>query len=246
MNSFWAVFLGVLQGLTEFLPVSSSGHLVIAQSLIPNFSQPGLLFDVVLHAGTLFAVAVFFRKEILKMSFRYVTYLAVATIPAAFFGYFFRSNIEVFFKSVQLVGAALIITGILNFLTNRANFQKRSLTNKNSFLIGLAQAFAIIPGISRSGSTIFAGVTQGISRKKAAQFSFLLSIPVVFGANILQIATHAFEPGVEFVHYFAGFLAAFVSGIFAIRVVLRLLFSKRFNLFGYYCILLGVLVLFLA
>lgn len=246
MNSFWAVFLGVLQGFTEFLPVSSSGHLVIAQSLIPNFSQPGVLFDVVLHAGTLFAVVVFFRKEILKMNTKEITYLAIGTIPVAFLGYFFQSSIEGLFKSIRLVGAALLITGIVNLLTNRTKPQKKALKVKSSFLVGLAQAFAIIPGISRSGLTIFAGVTQGISRKKAAQFSFLLSAPAVLGANILQIATHAFEPGVEFVYYFAGFLAAFVSGIFAIGVVLKLLFSKRFNLFGYYCILLGVLILFLS
>lgn len=243
MNFFWAVFLGILQGLTEFLPVSSSGHLVIAQEIIPNFNQPGILFDVVLHAGTLFAVVVFFRKEILKLSSKYLIFLGIGTIPAAFFGYFFQSTIEGFFKSIQLVGSALVITGGMNLLTNKAELKNKSLGIKSSFLIGLAQAIAIIPGISRSGSTIFSAVVQGISRKKAAQFSFLLSIPAVAGANILQIATHAFDSSVNTGFYFAGFWAAFISGIFAIRVVLKLLLSKRFNVFGFYCILLGAMTL---
>lgn len=243
MNYFWAILLGVVQGLTEFLPVSSSGHLVLVQSFIPGFSQPGALFDTVLHAGTLFAIVFFFRKEILKIKTKYISYLAVGTVPAVFFGFLFQSGVEGLFGSVRLVGAALILTGILNLLTNRAKSEKKKLKAKSSFIVGLAQALAIIPGISRSGSTIFAGVSQGISGKDAALFSFLLSIPAVFGANLLQIATHASFGSLEIGIYILGFSAAFFSGIFAIGVVLKFLLSRRFNIFGFYCIALGILTL---
>src|SRR3990167_5348724 len=242
MNSFWAIFLGILQGLTEFLPVSSSGHLAIAQSIIPDFSQPGILFDVVLHAGTLIAVVLFFRKKILKLKTKYIWFLVLGTIPAGLVGYFFQNAIEGLFENIHIVGYALLLTGIMNLLTDKMAIGKKTINTKSSLMIGLAQAFAIIPGISRSGSTIFAGTFSGLSKKNAAEFSFLLSIPAILGANILEIAKAPLDKSVNLTFYIVGFLSAFLAGFFAIGFVIKLLIRKRFKVFGIYCLALGILV----
>ena len=243
MELLWAAFLGLLQGLTEFLPVSSSGHLVLVQEFVPDFSQPGVLFDVVLHAGTLLAIVFYFRRTILKIKARYLLLLGLATIPAALVGFFFNSAIEGFFKNIKLVGLALIFTALLNFLTDRTKSRKKKASCLEAFWIGIAQALAIIPGISRSGATIFTGTTLGVEKKKAAEFSFLLSVPAVIGANLLQFFNHGIKgidkPG----FYFVGFLAAFFSGILAIDLVLKFLLAKKFRLFAFYCLILGLAIL---
>ena len=148
MNYIWSLFLGLLQGFTEFLPVSSSGHLVLFQSLIPGFSQPGVLFDVCLHFGTLFAVLFFFRKKLFKLSFKYILYIIVATIPAVIVGFLFKDSISILFSSVEVVGVALVLTGLFNFLTSKQKEEGKSLDYKKSIFIGLMQAFAIIPEIN--------------------------------------------------------------------------------------------------
>ena len=244
MNSLWAVFLGSLQGLTEFLPVSSSCHLVFAQIIIPDFNQSGVLFDVVLHAGTLFAVIFYFRKKILSISSKYVWFLLLCTIPAGLVGYFFQTAIEGLFESVRIVGYALLLTGVMNLLTDKAIVGKKSINTKSSLLVGLAQAVAIIPGVSRSGSTIFAGTFSGLTKKNAAEFSFLLSVPAILGANILEIAkTPLDNSSINLPFYIIGFLSAFLAGFFAINFVVKLLVRKRFKVFGIYCLALGVLVI---
>jgi len=240
-----SIFLGILQGLTEFFPVSSSGHLVIAQGLIPNFTQEGVLFDVFLHAGTVLAVLYYFRKTILKITPKYLSFLLIGTIPAGLAGLFFSTPIEILFGKLSFVGFALIFTAILNFLTDRLNVKKQKMSIKNSLLVGLAQAIAIIPGISRSGSTIFAGTGLGLKREKAAEFSFLLSVPAIIGANILQFFKYGPDGMGNMGIYMAGFLAAFFSGILAINLVLRFLLSSRFKIFAVYCLIIGVSVLLL-
>lgn len=170
MNVLSAAILGVVQGLTEFLPVSSSGHLVLAQSLIPGFKQPGIVFDVILHLGTLLAVLYYFRSKILKISLKYLVFLAVGTIPAVIVGFLFKKQLEGLFDSLKYVGFALIVSGLINLFTHKAQIGKSLLDYKKSFLIGIAQAVAIIPGISRSGSTIFAGIKQGIKPEEAVEF----------------------------------------------------------------------------
>ena len=242
MSYLWALFLGILQGLTEFLPISSSGHLVIAQSLIPGFSQPGVLFDVTLHFGTLFAILFFFRKKILKISWKYLFYIYVATIPAVFVGLFLQSYVTKLFSSVFTVGFALVVTAFLNYLTSKNKEQEKKLDIKRSLFIGLMQAFAIIPGVSRSGSTIFAGVKSGLSKKDTAEFSFLMSVPAVLGANLLEIYTNL-GTKIDLLNYIIGFLAAFVSGIFAIKVVLNFLERDKFKIFFIYCLILGIIIL---
>ena len=245
MNIFTSALLGVVQGLTEFLPVSSSGHLVIVQSMIPGFSQPGVLFDAVLHAGTLSAIVYYFRKEILKLKAKYLYYIVVGTIPVVIIGYLFRPLAETFFTNLRLVGAALMITGVINLLIDRAWKKRGDLNEKKSLVVGVAQAFSIIPGISRSASTIFAGVGMGLDRKKAAQYSFLLSIPAIIGANIVQFYFYGFS-GVENISYYIiGFLASFITGVFAIGLVLKLLVKKKFTYFAYYCFIVGAMIIFL-
>ena len=246
MNFLFAAFLGIIQGLTEFLPVSSSGHLVIAQKLIPSFTQPGILFDVILHFGTLFSVLFFFRKKLLSyLNIKYLTLLALGTLPAVVVGLLFKSQIETLFNSVRVVGYALLLTGTMNLLTDKIKSKDQRLTTKNSFLVGLAQAVAIIPGISRSGSTIFAGVVQGIDKKKAAEFSFILSIPAILGANILEIFSHGLGGNFEPLAYFSGFVVSALVGYFSIKVVFSAISSKKFKYFGIYCILLGTIILLL-
>jgi len=242
MDYIWSLVLGVLQGFTEFLPVSSSGHLVLVQSLIPGFRQPGVLFDVCLHFGTLFAVLFFFRKKLFKLSFKYILYIIIATIPAVIVGYISKDSISSLFSSVGIVGAALVITGLLNFLTSKHKEEEKSLDYKKSLFIGLMQAFAIIPGISRSGSTIFAGTKSGLSCKDAAEFSFLMSVPAIIGANILEVYSNWGE-SINYTSYFIGFLAAFFSGVLAIKIVLKFLEEKKFKVFSFYCLVLGIITL---
>ncbi len=243
MNIVWALILGALQGLTEFLPISSSGHLVIAQDLIPGFSQPGVLFEVVLHLGTLVAIIIYFKNKILKLTKKYIIYLAVGTIPAAVVGFLFQANIEVFFESTKVVGAALLITALINFGTDKVKAKRKELSPVSALLIGAAQAFAIIPGISRSGSTIFAGTKSGLRRKETAQFSFLLSAPAVLGANILQFMSVGPSTNLSLAVYFSGFVASLVVGYFSIKIVIDFLISKKFGVFAVYCAVLGIIAL---
>jgi undecaprenyl-diphosphatase len=240
MNYLNALFLGIVQGLTEFLPVSSSAHLALIQSLLPSFSQPGILFDVVLHLGTLFAIVFYFRKDLFKLSFSYIKYIVIATIPAVFFGFLFSDQIEGLFKNIKLIGFALLLSALFNFLADRKKKENSELDTKKSFIVGLFQALAITPGISRSGSTIFAGVFSGLERKEAARFSFLLSIPAVLGANLLQVVKYGFDFKINLGVYIVGFFASFFAGILAIKLAFRFLLSRNFKFFAFYCLILSL------
>jgi undecaprenyl-diphosphatase len=243
MNVLSAVFLGIVQGLTEFLPVSSSGHLVLFQNLLPGFKQPGILFDVLLHLATLFAVVFYFRRRILELRFNDLKYLAIGTLPAVFVGVFFQDAVETMFATSKFLGLQFLFSGLLNLLIDRAPLGKKGITSKNSLIIGMAQALAIVPAISRSGATIWAGVTQRVEPKKAVEYSFLLSVPAILGANILQIASHGLTQEVLSFSYLAGFLAAFLAGFLAIKITLQFLLNRRFKFFAYYCFALGILTI---
>jgi len=158
-------------------------------------------------------------------------------------GLFLSSNIEALFQSTKVVGAALILTGVFNLLTDRAEPSKNKITKKQSFVIGLFQALAIVPGVSRSGSTIFAGVKGGIKAKKAAEFSFILSLPAVFGATLLELVKHGANSSSSIQNYIVGFFGAFVAGYIAIKAIFRVLEQKRFEIFAYYCFIVGALAL---
>ena len=246
MELFWAAFLGILQGLTEFLPISSSGHLVIVQSFLPNFDHPGVLFEAFLHFGTLFSVLFYYRKKLFRLSNNYLFLLLLATIPVVLVGFLFKDLVELLFSSVKFAAWMLIVTGVLNLLTDRAVSKNVKINKKESVLIGIAQAFAILPGISRSGATISLGTNLGVKREDVAQFSFLLSVPAVFGAIILQLMGNgqAFVSGIG--TYLVGFVFAFASGVIAISIVLSALKTKSFKIFSVYCFVVGGLLLLLV
>jgi len=239
MNILQAGILGIVQGLTEFLPVSSSGHLVLVQSFIPNFSQPGVLFDAYLHFGTLLAVLVYYFKRIFKLDFIYIKILVLASIPAVVVGFLLKDHIDVIFQNTKLVGVALLLSGIMNIKTDSNKEISDRITVKSGFLVGLFQAFAILPGLSRSGSTIFAGTLSGIKREKAAEFSFLLSVPAVAGANVLEIVKSG-GGAILGPSYIVGIICAFLTGTVCIKLLLNILGNKKFKYFGYYCIIIGV------
>lgn len=243
MNYFTASLLGILQGLTEFLPLSSSGHLVIAQHAVPGFYQPGVFFDAILHAGTLMSVFFFFKGKIVNFFKKHISLIIIATIPAFVIGFLFQSVIESFFDSIRIVGFALLLTGIMNLLTDKAKPKGKKISQKDSLVVGIFQGISLIPGISRSGATIFSASTLGVDKRKAAEFSFIISIPAVTGANILQIAKYNASGGVAAGHYLIGFLAAFISGYLAIFLVFDTLKKGKFKVFAAYCILLGGIIL---
>lgn len=246
VDIFQAVLLGVIQGLTEFLPVSSSGHLVIAQSFIKDFDQPGVLFDAVLHAGTLFAVLWYFRKRILALNKQALWLLLIGTIPAGLVGVLFQETLESFFGNVKLVGLALLFTGTMNWLVDKTKDKgqrTKELNWRDALFVGVFQAIAIIPGISRSGSTIFAGVFRGIKREDAALFSFLLSIPAVAGAVLLQLMTRGLNGEYQIPVYLSGMIASFIVGYLSIDVLMRLLLGRQFKIFAIYCFIVGLTTL---
>jgi undecaprenyl-diphosphatase len=242
MNIFNALLLGLIQGLTEFLPISSSGHLVIAQSLI-DFSQPGVLFDTVLHLATTAAVIVYFRYKILHIKKADIKILIIGMLPAVIVGLFFRSFIEDLFTSTKIVGFALLLTATMNYFTDKAQARRRKINVIDSLVIGAAQAFAIIPGVSRSGSTIFAGTSLGVERSTAAEYSFLLSVPTIIGANVLELYTHGVTDSIPLPQYIIGFIAAFVTGFITIGILMRLLTERRFKFFALYAAIVGILTI---
>ena len=243
MNFVSAVILGFLQGMTEFLPVSSSGHLVIAQSFIPGFTQPGVLFDVILHLGTTVAVLFYFRKKIYSISKEKIIVVVVGTIPAGIIGVLFKTEIEGLFSSVKLVGLALLATGLMDFGTDRFSGRKQVVSKLDGLMIGIGQAFAILPGVSRSGTTIFVGTSQGIRRQEAAEFSFLLSVPAIIGAGVVELVSHGATNHLPILVYMGGLISAFLTGILAISLVLRLLTEEKFKYFAVYCLIIGIAVL---
>lgn len=248
-----AILLGIIQGLTEFLPISSSGHLVLAEHWLGV--QPGdLSFEVAVHVGTLIAVGVFFRKQLwsliksaigqtedverLRMDRRLIMLLIIGTLPAVVIGLAFKSPIERIFSHPLAAAVALMVTGVWLLLMRAFTRRDRPLAPSNSFLIGIAQSVAILPGISRSGSTIATGVMLGVSPSVAAEFSFLLSVPAVLGASVLALP-EAFTFGRFGLGHVVGALCAAVVGYLAIRWVFAALRRGSFHWFGIYCLVLG-------
>ena len=231
MNIVQAAFLGLIQGLTEFLPVSSSAHLVLAQSFIPGFSQPGVLFDVALHGGTLLAVIWYFRKKLLEMTPQIMWLLILGTIPAILVGLFFKDFLEGLYDNTKTLGYELLISGFICWGIDKWNRGTRTnISWLDSMLIGIFQAIAIIPGISRSGATIFGGVVRGLDKKEAAVFSFLLSIPAIGGAIVLEGLSEAKNVQVELIpQYLVGFLVALVVGYLSIGILLRFIAENKFK-----------------
>ncbi len=240
--------LGILQGLTEFLPVSSSGHLVLAQEFL-GLNQPGISFEIVLHLATLLAIIVYFNRELLEifdfskgiknsLFFRIV----IGSIPAAIVGMLAENFLEKFFEGTLWPSLFLILNGIVLFTTLLARERKNDISLRDAFLIGIAQAFAILPGISRSGSTITIALLLGIKRSEAFKFSFFLSIPAILGASILKLRSGIiFEKDLIY-----AFILAFVSGLIALLLLRKLVLRGKLAYFGIYTIILGVICLIIS
>ncbi|MCY4487886.1 MAG: undecaprenyl-diphosphate phosphatase [Deltaproteobacteria bacterium] len=253
--------LGILQGLTEFLPVSSSGHLVLVQSWLPSFQEPGVLFHATVHLATLGAVLLYFRRDVVVLAcaalrprasdpdaVRLLGLVVAGTLPTALIGLLFKDGLERLFSSVPTAASMLLVTGALLVATDRVRGQGADIERMrvwHALLIGLVQGMAIIPGVSRSGATVAAGVLSGLGRDLALRYSFLLSIPAILGAFTLQLLSHglAGAPDINGFGYAAAFLAAFVTGYLGIEVLLRVLLSRRLGWFALYCWGLGLTVL---
>jgi len=279
MEIYQGIILGILQGLTEFLPVSSSGHLVLGQNFF-GITEPALAFDISVHMGTFAATVVVFRKEILSIlkslrdfasnlfcgktdsgtgsggrigkndpNIKTALLIITGSIPTACIGYFLKQYEHMIFASVPLAGTMLLVTGTFLWLTrslDQGGTTVEGFRHKTAFLVGICQGLAVIPGISRSGATISMAVFAGIERKTAARFSFLLSLPAIFGAQLLSlkdsIGTNAgFSEAALY-----GTVVSFITGYFALVLLLKIVNQGKFYMFAPYCWALGVLALLSA
>ncbi len=258
MSFIEIVILGVLQGLTEFFPVSSSGHLVLFQNLF-GLKEPQIFADVMLHVGTLISLAVFLRRDILELARGFFLFcqnpqkassdprvkmifaLILASIPTALIGYFFSDFFESLFASLKAVGLALIITGLYLYLTKLARERKRNFFS-HPLIIGLLQGAAIVPGFSRSGLTIGGALFLGWKREEAARFSFLLSIPAILGAALFQF--QKIDSGTQpWSILLAGAAVSAVFGYLALTLLVSVIQRGRFYSFSFYCLFAGLTAL---
>lgn len=268
MDILQGIIIGIVQGLTEFLPVSSSAHLVFIQNILGVEST--LAFDTFLHLGSLLAVLWFFRADIIKMILSWISsiqdilqhrfrqgliddpykrlswYVILATIPVAIVGVLFDDAVESLFAGALYVPAFfLFVTGTILYLSQRmtsGNIDLKNISAKESLFMGLGQACAVLPGLSRSGTTIAAGLVMGLNKEFAAKFSFILSIPAILGAFVLQIKDIGGAMDANFLPVILGFIAAFVAGYAAIKWMLELIQKRSLDIFAYYCWVVGIVV----
>tara|TARA_B110000211_G_scaffold52998_2_gene58541 strand:- start:46 stop:834 length:789 start_codon:yes stop_codon:yes gene_type:complete len=255
MGIIEAVILGIVQGLTEFLPVSSSGHLEIAKELLSVSEQEqNLLMTIVLHAATALSTIIIFRKDITIIiaglfqfkwneEAQFSVKIILSMIPATIVGLFFEDEIESLFGGqIVLVGSMLLLTGLLLFLADKAKKTDKKVSILNSILIGIAQAIAILPGISRSGATICTSVLLGVDREKAARFSFLMVVPLILGkmAKDMLSGDLATE-STNILPLIFGFIAAFITGLVACKWMIRLVKKSQLKYFAYYCFAVGII-----
>ncbi|MDO5811017.1 MAG: undecaprenyl-diphosphate phosphatase [Methanobrevibacter sp.] len=268
MDILQGIIIGIVQGLTEFLPVSSSAHLVFVQNLLGVESS--LAFDTFLHLGSLIAVLWFFRYDIYKMlkswwlsigdilqgrfreGFyddpykRLAWYVIMATIPVGIVGLLFEDSVDALFSGALYVPAFfLFVTGTILYLSQRmpsGNINYNNITKKEALFMGLGQACAILPGLSRSGTTIAAGLTIGLDKEFAAKFSFILSIPAILGAFLLQAKDIGSSMDANFLPVILGFIASIIAGYMAIKWMLDLVQNRNLDIFSYYCWLMGLIV----
>lgn len=266
MEPLQAIFLGIIQGLTEFLPISSSGHLILFQNLL-GFKEPELLFDISLHVGTLFAICIVFSQEIKNifmtlihlpglaksaggykslyegnMQVRIAVLIVAGTLPTALLGILFHKVSDQIFGTVWIVGSMLLVTGTLLWFTRNLSPTGRSVgsvTAKDALLIGIAQGLAILPGISRSGSTISIALFLGVDREVAGRYSFLLSIPAILGALILGFDPSISRTSISAKVIFMGTISAAIIGYISLKILLHIVKRGKLYYFAPYCWLLG-------
>ena len=263
MNIFTAAILGIIQGATEFLPISSSGHLALAHYFF-GAEEASLTFDVALHLGTLLAIVIYFRDDFWQMGKAVLglnqerdeakrlrtmaVYICLATIPGVLAGLLLGDTAEQYFRHPAMVAMVLAGAGLLLLLADQAGKRTRDfgkITLRDGLLIGLAQACAIIPGVSRSGSTITCGLALGLTRQAAVRFSFLLSAPIIFGAGVYKLPEIIAQGllGEQSSLYLTGFLASAISGYLFISFIMQYIRARSFAIFAYYRFLLAALVM---
>ncbi len=256
-----SIILGIIQGLTEFLPVSSSGHLELAKYLLGDTStgEQSLFFTIMLHVATALSTIYVFRKdigEILKGLFAkpwneskdFTINVIVSMVPAALLGFFAEPLIETLFnQKIALVGAMLLVTALLLFLADRSKVSAKRVTRLDALIIGIAQAVAILPGISRSGATIATSVMLGIDRYSAARFSFLMVVPLILGKICYDVISGGLFvlPG-DMANVFVGFIAAFITGTFACKLMIAIVQKSQLKYFAIYCAVVGIFAIILV
>ena len=258
MNTFEAAILGIIQGLTEFLPVSSSGHLELAKAILGDDSLPkeSLAFTIILHFATALSTLVIFKKEILEIfkglfqfqwneETQFSFKIIVSMIPTAFVGLYFEQEISSFFDGqVLLVGFMLFITALLLLLADKAKDTHNEVTFLNALIVGISQAIAILPGISRSGATISTSVLLGVDRSKAAKFSFLMVVPIIIGKVVKDLSGGDIHfTSIEISPMIVGFLTAFIAGILACKWMIALVKKSNLRYFAIYCAVIGLIAI---
>ena len=261
MDILEAIILGIIQGLTEFLPVSSSGHLELAKAVLGDTSVPeeSLTFTVVLHFATALSTLVIFRKEVAEIfkglfqfswneETQFCAKIVISMIPAVIVGLLFEKQLEALFSGqILLVGLMLLVTALLLLLADKAKKTDKNVSFSNSLIIGISQAIAMLPGISRSGATISTSVLLGIDRTKAARFSFLMVVPLIFGKIAKDILGDDINfQSSEIIPMSAGFIAAFVSGLAACTWMIALVKKSKLSYFSIYCAVVGVIAIVYA
>lgn len=241
MTFIQSIFLSLVQGVTEFLPISSSGHLNLTQYLFRL--TPSLTFDIFLNTATLLSVLFFFRKKT-NYFIQNLKYIIVALIPAGLVGIFFKDNIEVLFSNQNLLPYFFLITSVLVFSTKFLGSKDQELNYQKALIIGLFQSLAILPGVSRSGATIFAGLLLGLSPINAFNFSFCLFIPASLGALVLGLKDMS-SSGIFDIQYLIPFVLTFVIGLVALKILQNIIINNKFWIFSIYTFILSILLFFL-
>lgn len=262
MNWIEALLLGLLQGLTEFLPVSSSGHLEIGKALLGITTKNNLVFTVVVHGATVLSTIIVFRKDIFELlkglfsfqwneSTQYIAKIALSMIPIGIIGVSFKDQVEEIFNTdniLLLVGFMLLITASFLAFTYYAKQKEKEISFKDAFLIGMAQTVAILPGISRSGATIATGLLLKNKKSEVAKFSFLMVLVPIIGENILNVfnGTYTSQGSIELMPLIVGFIAAFLSGLLACSWMIKLVKKGKLIYFAIYCLIIGLIAIFAA
>jgi undecaprenyl-diphosphatase len=246
INPLQAIVLSIVQGITEWLPISSSGHLAIFQNI---FGFQNLAFDVFLHLASIFAVIIVFWKDIIKLldirkrkNIKYILLIIIGIIPAGIVGFLFKNQIESFFSSIFYIGIFFILSGILIYSTKFSRVRTDKPTFLDSIFIGIAQAIAILPGISRSGATISSGLFIGLNKEEAVKFSFFMAIPIILGASFIELKDTALSQ-ISYATIILSFAITLLVSILTIKVLLRIIKGNNFYLFGIYNFILGILLL---
>ena len=261
MDIIDSLILGIIQGLTEFLPVSSSGHLELGKAILGDQSIPeeSLLFTVVLHFATALSTLVVFRKDIYQLlkgifkfewneDLQFTVKIIISMLPAVIIGVLFESQLEQLFNgNILLVGCMLIVTAILLFLADKAKNTGKKVSYSNAFIIGISQAIAMLPGISRSGATISTSVLLGNDKSKAARFSFLMVVPLIFGKIAKDVLSGELTSGNhDYTALTVGFLGAFIAGLVACTWMIKLVKNSKLTYFAVYCVIVGIIAIILS